>query len=149
MLKYFADRGGAEHGGSSLFWPGTQDGFPFRGDVAPNLKQAETEEIGLSLDFHSELFCLWDPDQKAAFDNVMDRIVNGWYMLREQEKIWDETHKHYRVWLQWAQIYGEMPTGKHPAGGTTNRSGSNGANQTTTVVPGAAAVNPAAPRLAL
>lgn len=106
--KYYGDRGGQQHGDQPLHWPCTIDGFPVRGQLAPDLKQRETEDIALTYDFHSRMFELWDPIQKEEFDAVNDRIVNGWYRLLKRADNWDEDKKHYRVWLEWSQIYGVM-----------------------------------------
>jgi len=117
MLKYFGERGGpnSEHG-KPLFWPGTVDGFPFRGATAPNLHETEYQAIQHTLDYNSCMFCLWEPDQKAEFDRIMDRIVNGWYMQHKRSDRWVEEHSHFAVWLEWVQIYGESPHSKHPGG---------------------------------
>jgi len=147
MLKYFRERGGNDHGGA-LFWPGTLDGFPFRGQAAPHLRQEEIAQVALALDFKSQMFCLWDQAQKAMFDEIMDRIVNGWYMQHRREDIYEADHNHYRVWLEWIQIYGETPAGKHPM----LRSAEDGNyNAVTTVQPGRPALgqHDELPRLAL
>ena len=134
MSKYFSDRGGEDHGGT-LFWPGTMEGFPFRGRAAPHLKQEEMEQIELVLDYKSRMFRLWEPAEKAGFDQIMDRIVNGWYMQHVRKDEWDPQYQHYRVWLEWIQIYGETARGKCPP--TTTGKGSNGNSQnSTTVRPG-------------
>lgn len=113
MLKYFSDRGGADHGGQ-LHWPGTQEGFPFRGEHVPTLKQSETENLAHALDYHSRSFKLWDPEDKRAFDVVMDRIVNGWYMQHKRFDNFVPEQQEYVVRLEWVQIYGEYPAAKHP-----------------------------------
>lgn len=130
MLKYFREHGGEDHGGA-LFWPGTMDGFPYRGQAAPHLKQEEMEQIELALDYKSRMFCLWDPAEKAEFDQIMDRVINGWYMQHVRKDEWDSEHQHYRVWLEWVQIYGETPRGKHPSTVTGSRSNGNGQNSVT------------------
>lgn len=115
MFKYFRDRGGAgsEHRGQ-LLWPGTADGYPVRTDgaSAPDLKQAEYDNLPLGLDFHSGDFQLWEPESKERFDAIMDRIVNGWYM--RHVRIDKETPEGLKVHLEWVQIYGENVTGKSP-----------------------------------
>ena len=114
MKKYFTDRGGDQspHGGE-LSWPGTADGFPFRGQSA-NLRQEEYQDIPLALDYHSQVFKLFEPTEKVAFDAVMDRIVNGWYMQHNRVDRWSDEHFGMVVWLEWVQIYGEAATQKHP-----------------------------------
>jgi hypothetical protein len=109
--KYFTEVAGPQHGGHKLHWPGTPEGFPVLAQpgVQPNLKQDELENIDFRLDFKSRLFELWDETQKAEFDDINDKIVNGWYMLQKRSDHWDDEHKHYRVWLEWCQVYGMIP----------------------------------------
>jgi hypothetical protein len=117
MLKFFQDTGGpeTEHGGT-IHWPGTVDGFPYRGEEIPNLKQHEAADVPLALDYRSALFCLWKKEDKEQFDIIMDRIVNGWYMQHKRDDQWIESKQHYTVWLEWAQIYGEAVSAKVPGG---------------------------------
>jgi hypothetical protein len=115
MLKYFQDQGGPETGhGDKLHWPGTADGYPFRGGIPPNLRQDEFEALPVRMDYHSRLFHLWAEDEKKNFDEIMDRIVNGWYMQHKRVDQWDTTNNGLTVWLEWVQIYGEQPNGKTP-----------------------------------
>lgn len=116
MKKFFQERGGpASAHGEALTWPGTPDGFPFRGPV-PDMKQDEYEQIPLALDYHSQTFRLWEPEEKAGFDQVMDRVVNGWYMQHRRIDRWSDQHCGLVVWLEWVQIYGETPGVKSPSG---------------------------------
>jgi hypothetical protein len=110
IKKYFGDLGGPAHGNDRLHWPGTADGYPVRGNsLPPDLKKDELDSIDLQLDFKSKMFELWDPAQKAEFDDVNDKIVNGWYLQQRRNDNWDDEHKHFRVWLEWAQVYGMLP----------------------------------------
>jgi hypothetical protein len=110
IKKYFGDLGGPAHGNDRLHWPGTADGYPVRGNsLPPDLKKEELDSIDLQLDFKSKMFELWDPVQKAEFDDVNDKIVNGWYLQQRRNDNWDDEHKHFRVWLEWAQVYGMLP----------------------------------------
>ena len=113
MLKYFRDRGGDQHGGQ-LHWPGTPDGFPFRGNVVPDLRDDEIYNVPLALDFHSNTFRLWKPEEKFDYDIIQDRICNGWYMEKRRIDRWSDEHCGLVVYLEWVQIYGETPTGKNP-----------------------------------
>lgn len=110
LRKYHGEIGGPQHGQAQLNWPGTLDGFPVlsAGNQA-NLKQEELENIDLRYDFKSHMFELWDAQQKAEFDDINDKIVNGWYRLLKRSDNWDEERKHFRVWLEWAQVYGMIP----------------------------------------
>lgn len=121
MLKYFRESGGPQSGhGGHLLWPGTVDGFPVRSDspLPPDLRQGEFEQLQLVLDFKSREFRLWLPEEKTAFDDVMDRIVNSWYMQKNRRD--RDTPEGLAVWLEWVQIYGETPTGKTPPGVPVN-----------------------------
>jgi len=112
LHKYFGEQG-PQHGGYNLQWPGTLDGFPvIGGRNKPDLKQEELENIEEQRDFKSQMFNLWDPDQKREFDSVSDRIINGWYRLLKRSDHWDEANNHYRVWLEWYQVYGMIPPPK-------------------------------------
>lgn len=110
LRKYHGEIGGTQHNNAQLNWPGTLDGFPVIGaGHRPDLKQDELENIDLQYDFKSRMFELWDPTQKAEFDNINDKMVNGWYRLLKRTDNWDDEHKHFRVWLEWAQVYGMIP----------------------------------------
>lgn len=106
--KYQFERGGAEHGNQPLHWPGTVDGYPVRGPKPPDLKQGEVEDIPLTADFKSHMFELWEPTDKQFFDAVNDKITIGWYRLLKREDRWDDDKKHFRVWMEWLQIYGAL-----------------------------------------
>lgn len=109
--KYYGERDGSAHGDDRLHWPGTLDGFPVRGPaLPPDLKKEELENLDTALDFKSKMFELWDDAQKAEFDNVNDKIINGWYFQQRRSDNWDDSRKHFRVWLEWAQVYGELPS---------------------------------------
>ena len=114
MKKYFADRGGENHGGE-LHWPGTPGGFPFRGPV-PDLKADELDNLPLVLDFHSQRFCVWNAQEHAEFNAVMDRITNGLYMQHKRFDRWSDEHGGFIIWLEWVQIYGEQPQPKEQLG---------------------------------
>lgn len=109
--KYFGEIAGGQHGEHKLQWPGTPDGFPVltAGNNAHNLKQEELDNIDYRLDFKSKMFELWEPSQKAEFDDINDKILNQWYALQKRSDHWDDEKKHYRVWLEWCQIYGVIP----------------------------------------
>ena len=110
IKKYYGEFGGAAHGDNRLFWPGTLDGYPVKTHgLPPDLKKEEVENLELQLDYKSKMFELWDEKQKAEFDEVNDKIVNGWYLLQRRSDNWDDEKKHFRVWLEWAQVYGMIP----------------------------------------
>lgn len=109
--KYFAEQRGSQHGAYELHWPGTPDGFPVirQPGTSFDLKQAEVDALEYQRDFKSKMFELWDDAQKREFDDINDKIVNGWYTLEKRTDHWDEEKKHFRVWMEWCQIYGTLP----------------------------------------
>jgi|TARA_B100000809_G_scaffold204189_1_gene205506 hypothetical protein len=123
ILKYFGERGGdgSEHGGQ-LHWPGTPAGFPFRGRQVPTLTAEETEDIPTAFDFHCRVFELWTADELKEYQQIRDRAANGWYQITHIERLFDEDKKNWRVYMEWNQIYGELPKGKSPnySGATNN-----------------------------
>lgn len=116
LRKFHGETGGPEHNNEQLFWPGTVEGFPVigrKGSTA-DLKKEELENLDLRRDFKSKMFELWDPQQKAEFDHISDKLVNGLYVLVRRADNWDTEQKHYRVWMEWCQIYGELPESRKP-----------------------------------
>ena len=110
LRKYHGERTGNQHNNELLNWPGTLDGFPVVGGASrSDLKQEELENIDLRYDFKSRMFELWDAAQKTEFDDINDKIVNGWYRLLKRSDNWDAETNHFRVWLEWAQVYGMLP----------------------------------------
>lgn len=92
---------------TGLHFPGTFEGFPFRGQV-PDLKGDELQQqVGLILDYQSKRFLLWDEQEHAEFKQVMDRIVNGRYLQHKRYDRWSDQHCGLVVWLEWVEIYGE------------------------------------------
>lgn len=112
MRKFYEERGGPQHGGP-LAWPGTAEGFPVRGESA-DIRGDEINEIPLAMDYKSRIFKLWEPEEHAAFNDIMDRIINGWFMQHKRIDRWCDQHCGLLIWLEWVQIYGEIVTSKSP-----------------------------------
>jgi len=114
LSKYHGEIGGAQHGDLRLQWPGTIDGLPVLATDSAHrdLKQEEVENLDERRDFKSRMFLLWDPVDKAMFDDISDKLVNGWYRLVKRTDNWDEQQKHYRIWMEWYQVYGLVPPAK-------------------------------------
>lgn len=124
LLKYFNNRVAAKAGGGEntadthagpLSWPGTELGFPVRGHV-PLMKQHELSQLVHVCDYHSRLFRLWEPEDKALFDEIQDRIANGWYFEKRRKDTEVAEHLEPAVWLEWVQIYGEIPNSQFAGG---------------------------------
>lgn len=117
-----------DHGGQ-LQWPGTSAGYPVRGDTIPNLKQEEFEQLPHVLDFHCKTFYLWVEKDQKEYQQLRDRIANEWFVEHHRKDQWIELPTkvanpdgtettmqipQLMVYLEWVQIYGEAPKGKHP-----------------------------------
>jgi hypothetical protein len=105
LIKYQDER---QHTGSGkqMFWQRAElDGFPFRGQAAPILKEEEYEarvrKVG---DAKNGFFDVGVPAENAAYLAVCDRIVNGWYQCLYIERFWNKTTRHY---VEWVEFYME------------------------------------------
>jgi len=110
LLQFFKDQGGnPAHDNLRLTWPGHVDGFPYVGDHIPNLTNDESESLSLRSNFHCFLFCLWDESHLTYFNWVQNYVANGLFFEKRRIDNWDEGKKHLRVWLEWVQVYSELP----------------------------------------
>lgn len=105
LAKYFGTA--QDPAGQPLFWPGTPDGFPFRGTMPPAMKQEEWEDSANIVDAKTDILEL--PRDLDKYTEVIDRAANGWYQIRKEIINYDEKEKVYRVLLQWLEIYGQPP----------------------------------------
>jgi len=108
-----------------LHWPGTNAGYPYRGESVPDLKKDELDRLVQHvLDFHSFRFEMWQPEHEVAYQEVMDRVNNGWYceLRRHEEVVYlpaefvaptgqtlTREMPYQVIFLEWAQIYGQLP----------------------------------------
>lgn len=109
FTQFHAERGGADtlHG-DVLYWHGTQNGFPVRGQPTdPLLKQDEIDELPLETLFQSRMFKLWEPQDKIDFDYVRQRCTAGWFRELKRADTYIPEHNHFQVWLEWIQVYGK------------------------------------------
>lgn len=103
----------ADHGGK-LHWPGA-GGLPVRGPGMTVNQDEYDSGFAEVRDFHRKTFNLAIPEQDEQYHQVMDRIVNGWYI-----KIFIERYRHtvtdeWMVYLEWAQRYSQLESPKTDA----------------------------------
>jgi len=106
-MKYIGEQG--DHGGD-LGWPGLY-GLPMRGNggSAGLLKDEELDEFfEVVYDFKCREFDLSDPEQLKQYTEVMDRIVNQWYVQRFCDNYRHPETGARRVYLEWVQQYGQI-----------------------------------------
>ena len=113
LFKYFGERGGDGHGGE-LQWARTPGHYPFRNFNQPALTEAQLEIIEETVDFHCRVFELWEPEQLQEYQDIRDRCANGWYRVLYIDRQMDSERKHWRIYLEWVQVYEEVPNGKRP-----------------------------------
>jgi hypothetical protein len=82
---------------------------PFRGSLAPLLKQDEIDNnVDVQLEFHSKFFDLSIEEQKREYDWVMDRIVNGLFVHHKiDQKVNHETGR-VTTYIEWSQRYAQL-----------------------------------------
>jgi len=117
IAKYFGAK--TDSSGNPLFWPGTIDGFPFRGASPGMLKAEEYENITHVYDAKAAILYL--PDDLERYQSIIDHCVNGWYQLRHERFLdYDTDKKAWPVFINWLEIYGHTPPPKHPYEAETN-----------------------------
>ena len=121
--KYYGEQD-SRHG-SVLQWPGAQ-GLPFRGEAVPNVKQEELENLPIVGEAFQQTFDLNDEEQAASYRWIRDRVRNGMftqdYVYREH--ILNEETKELRtlIYLEWTQLYVQVPANHKSSGVTANGS---------------------------
>ena len=108
LWKHFGEQGNDQHGGQ-LFWSEALQGIPFRGNYAPLLTRDELErDVHIQSDFRFKHFKLWENEDAEYYQWVMDRAVNGWFVVYKREWHWVEQHQSHVVYVEWSQRYGEL-----------------------------------------
>lgn len=111
IAKYFGTP--VDSSGNQLHWPGTSEGYPFRGPVPGMLKQEEYEEIPHVVDARAKMLYL--PDDLKEYEEIIDKCANGWFVLRHEKFLeYDQEKKQLPVFIQWLEVYGHAPTPKNP-----------------------------------
>jgi hypothetical protein len=106
LFKYFGEQGDL-HGGR-LFWSRNLP-VPFRGSHAPTLTNEELEsQVDVQYDYRSEFFDFSKEDQKAKYDWVMDRIVNGLFTHHFIDRHVDHEKGVVTVYIEWSQRYAQL-----------------------------------------
>lgn len=95
------------HRGKKLHWGRAgEDGLPYRGAFAPLYTQDEFDErVQRVGDPHAETFDLSAQDQKTAYLNVIDGIVNGWFQCLYAKR-WELPDNPYGlVRIEWVEYF--------------------------------------------
>ena len=102
LVKYHGDKDG---NGRGNFWWGRadKDGLPFRGRQIPNYKEEEFEDrLVIVGDAKAELFDVTeDNETRQRYLEVVDRIVNGWYVCLHREHHFSDGKM--LVYIEWVE----------------------------------------------
>jgi hypothetical protein len=108
LIKYVNQTDGGERG--PLHWGRAKvDGFPFRGQNPPLMREEEAAERLVRVsDFRNGDFDISDPAQNKSFCNVMDGITIGWFELVFIDRFRDP--EKTRIYVEWVEYYMEDGT---------------------------------------
>lgn len=106
VLKFMSHRHDG-NGRGGVFWNrAEQDGLPFRG-LQPNfLREEEYDERVIRVaDPKNATFNTGDPQQNAAYLQVLDGLTNGWFQLLFIERWREAGEKHFWVYIEWVERF--------------------------------------------
>lgn len=105
LVKFTSRKDG--NGRGQLFWNRADvDGLPFRGQMAPILREEEYEERVVRVaDPKNGTYYTGDPEQNAEYLKVMDGISNGWYHLIFVDRWREPEDKHHYIYIEWVEYY--------------------------------------------
>ena len=105
LVKFTSRKDG--NGRGQLFWNRADvDGLPFRGQMAPILREEEYEERVVRVaDPKNGTYYTGDPEQNADYLKVMDGISNGWYHLIFVDRWRESEDKHHYIYIEWVEYY--------------------------------------------
>lgn len=104
--KYFGAEDPALHGGRIV---GYANGLPVRGEVPPSLTDEEYDELERVCDFKCQIFRLWVDEEREQYIQIMDRVANQRFSLRDRRVREVEGQEYPAIYLEWTQIYAQAP----------------------------------------
>lgn len=117
LSKFHGQQNESLYGGP-VMWPGAH-GLPFRGRQAPLLRKEEFDsKVQVQTDFKARKFKLYSNDEQHADDHrayqeVMDHIVAGQFILVWVERRYDEVTGALIVLLEWGQQFSQCSDDPH------------------------------------
>jgi hypothetical protein len=114
-LVKFADRHDG-NGRGRLYWNRADvDGYPYRGQSPPLLKEEEyAERVTRVADPLNRVFNILDPDDNRQYLDVLDKITNGWAQLVYIDRSIDPDHCNMRqegpqklIYVEWVEFFME------------------------------------------
>jgi hypothetical protein len=88
----------------------TPDGVPLRRQGLPPLHAHEMlAEVAYSFDVRVRVFDLHNPDDLKAYEEVWDKVKNGfWVWARPPILRYNRRKQTFVALLHWAEVYGEI-----------------------------------------
>lgn len=115
LVKFMSEQSG--NGRGDLHWARAgEDGAPFRGDITSMLTSEEYEERVVRVhDPHVDVYDIGNPEQRVAYQAVMDRIVNGWASCQWVDRKYCSETNSWIVYIEWVEHFMEdgMPLASH------------------------------------
>lgn len=108
LVKFFGKQSPGKAAGAStdqrVYWNRAErDGLPFIGANPPMLTDEEYEERVTRVAYpQNGYFDSLDPIENAAYMEIIDGVLNGWYQLIHLQRFWQRTTKHY---IEWSAYY--------------------------------------------
>lgn len=91
--------------GDQLTWPGVYN-LPILGHHDRLMKQEEVDEAEVVSDFRAAKFDTWDDASMARYVEVMDRVMNGLFIVRRRTpEQWVPEHGGWSFWMEWVQLH--------------------------------------------
>ena len=134
LVRFMDNVNGGSRG--RLYWGRADiDGAPFRGNAPPTGTEEELESrLARVHDSKNRIFDTSDPDENAAYLDVMDKIVNGWAQclhrhhdhIRERIRGADGVRRTrmkvliYIEWIEWYMEDGKPNQSQRPYIGRSN-----------------------------
>jgi hypothetical protein len=100
LFRYWQERRDAD--GEPLSWPGGPGGFPYRGNPRTFTKE-EWETLQLAYKFRYKTFYLNDEEDGKQYQDVCERVANGYFLMRDRERQWDPERQCFRIYLEWLE----------------------------------------------
>lgn len=85
------------------YWQGSESRIPVRVDSRTVYNTAEIENLVVHQDFRCKLFDLSDPAMLAEYINIMDKVMNGWFLLWKCLERSAPTDLYPKFWVEWLE----------------------------------------------
>jgi hypothetical protein len=85
-------------------WYGDDSRLPIK-NPGRALKREELENLVINNDFKCKLFDCSNADDMAQFEDIMDKVYNGWYAITKRLDNWAANKSHPVIWLEWVIRY--------------------------------------------